>query len=553
MATSVLLGMSEDMGMAFTEQIRQYTKQFSINQTIISIAHNLPNALVRYHPDILLINPELMEFDTPNEAEELLKYIYAIRKNPAVASTRVAAIVSFKFAHQDQDKLISKLIALNVWDIFKPDADGRINIYGIADQLLSPASLSNVEGLSTASELPDISYLASISDNSQPSQYSPSPVEPASVAPAVSADELSQLKQQLADARRRESQLAASRDERVVAREDYDDLLKQVKDRAAAAPLSERLSKQFQSVLVHYDKQQKKLDQLSQVVKDQNELIKQNNSSGDQAMIDRLSRENDQLKKQLGQANSQINSLSSTLNNVNDYSTPTQRQSRNVSPRRDDYEESSGSGLKPIVIAIVAILLVGLGTVMFALITHSSSSNSNSQVSSSSVQSKPSFNSLMQKSKYAQAAKLYPNKAVEAENQMLQDSNVDDRASVAQDIGQYSTAEPIQLDVAYFNKDFNKVVDIWNESTDSNVLNPIDQRRVMIAYSLMKTNNLADAKKVAKPLNSSSMNERIKTYEQFYEANKILENKIKNGDLSQKDKEKAKKQIEQNKEAMDKL
>lgn len=553
MATSVLLGMSEDMGMALTEQIRQYTKQFSINQTIISIAHNLPNALVRYHPDILLINPELMEFDTPNEAEELLKYIYAIRKNPAVASTRVAAIVSFKFAHQDQDKLISKLIALNVWDIFKPDADGRINIYGIANQLLAPASLSNVEDLSTVDELPDISNVASIADNSQPSQYSPSPVEPASVAPAASADELSQLKQQLADARQRESQLAASRDERVVAREDYDDLLKQVKDRAGAAPLSERLSKQFQSVLVHYDKQQKKLDQLSQVVKDQNELIKQNNSSSNQAMIDRLNRENDQLKQQLGQANSQINSLSSTLNNVNDYSTPTQRQSRNVAPRRDDYEESSGNGLKPIVIAIVAILLVGLGTVIFALITHSSSNNSNSQVSSSSVQSKPSFNSLMQNSKYAQAAKLYPSKAVEAENQMLQDSNVDDRASVAQDISQYSTAEPIQLDVEYFNKDFNKVVDIWNESTDSNVLNPIDQRRIMIAYSLMKTNNLADAKKVAKPLNSASMNERIKTYEQFYEANKILENKIKNGDLSQKDKEKAKKQIEQNKEAMDKL
>ena len=97
------------------------------------------------------------------------------------------------------------------------------------------------------------------------------------------------------------------------------------------------------------------------------------------------------------------------------------------------------------------------------------------------------------------------------------------------------------------------MVDLWHESSDKNISDPIDERRVMISYSLMKCNKFSEAKTVAKPLNSESLEKRISVYQQFYNTNAILENKLKNGNLSRKDQQKARKQIEENKEAMDKL
>ena len=75
----------------------------------------------------------------------------------------------------------------------------------------------------------------------------------------------------------------------------------------------------------------------------------------------------------------------------------------------------------------------------------------------------------------------------------------------------------------------------------------------MVSYALMKDGQIANAKSVAEPLNNSNLNERIKVYGQFYHANQILEAKIKHGHLSNEQISKAKKQIDENQDAMDKL
>lgn len=75
----------------------------------------------------------------------------------------------------------------------------------------------------------------------------------------------------------------------------------------------------------------------------------------------------------------------------------------------------------------------------------------------------------------------------------------------------------------------------------------------MAAYSLMKTGNTKDAKMIAKPLNNANLNRIIEIYFKFDNANKILNNKIQNEHLSKKEKNKARKQIRENQQAMDKL
>ena len=535
-ASTVLLAMSEDMGTAIKDTIKSMTDQLTINPSIISIAHSLSSAIVRYKPDIVLMNPSVMTFDTANPDDELIKDIYAIRANPAISSTRIAAIVK----QGNSQEFISKLVGLQVWDIFLPNSDGRLSIENIISQLTKPPSIKNAEDITDTAQAIQSSLAGA-------GQTAPS-MESVSAAPSsVNSNELQALKEELAQARKRESALAASMDTRAVDRSDYDDLRKQINDRVKAASLTESLTNQFQSIMDSYDKQQKKLDLLSKTVKDQNKLLAENEVNVNaQSQLNDLKRENSNLRQQLGQANSRISSLQASA-------MPMTRESRE---REDSYEsDHKASSAKPILIAAGLIVAVTIIALLFIILTHSSSGGSSNSANSisSSASAKPTFTTLIKEQEYAKAAKEYPTRAVEAENQMLLDSDVDNKSDEANKISNYSNAEPIQLDNAYFEKDFAKVVDLWHESTDKNITDPIDQRRVMIAYSLMKCNEFSEAKKVAKPLDSSGLNQRIEAYQQFYDANKILENKLKNGNLSKKDQEKAKKQIEENKEAMDKL
>lgn len=541
---TVLLAMSEDMGTAIKEEIqRQETNQLSLTDSIISLTHSIVGAVERYKPDILLISPFTLTYDSPNTDDELIESIYAIRANPSIAGTRIATILK----QGDNDELISRLAGLNVWDIFQPE-NNQLNFKKILKQLCNPASIKNIEGIVNAKreiQAPPVEQLS----QQYAAQSEESPIASDTGLGIGNADsaEIESLKKELDQVRRRESELASSMDVKAVDRSEYDELRKLVEDKVNAASLTDSLTSQFSQIMNNYDKQQKKLDLLSKTVKDQNRLLAENDlKNGTPSQLNELKKENSNLRQKLGQANSKISWLQANA-----------KSQSMMSPDEEDDQVRSrkGSGSKAmwIAMAMVAVLLM---VVMFSVVmVHSmnrSSSNS-AESSSASVSSQPSFSTLLKEREYVKAAKQYPKRAVEAENGMLQDSDVDDKSDEANKISNYSNAEPIQLDNAYFNKDFAKVVDLWHESSDKNISDPIDERRVMISYSLMKCNKFSEAKMVAKPLSSDAMEKRIGIYQQFYNANKILENKLKNGDLSEKDQLKAKKQIEENKKAMDKL
>lgn len=165
----------------------------------------------------------------------------------------------------------------------------------------------------------------------------------------------------------------------------------------------------------------------------------------------------------------------------------------------------------------------------------------------------PSFDSLISQGEYAKAAQTYPSKATEAENKMLEDSNVKDKAGTAASILNYTDSDTVKFDNAYFNGQFKKVIDIYNDSNTSDLANLNSERKTMLAYSYMKTGDISDAKQVANGLGNTQLNEKIEAYQKFKDANKTLKEKIRSGNLSPQDVNKAKQQIKQNKIAMSKL
>lgn len=541
---TVLLAMSEDMGTAIKEEIqRQETNQLSLTDSIISLTHSIVGAVERYKPDILLISPFTLSYDSPNTDDELIESIYTIRANPSIAGTRIATILK----QGDNDELISRLSGLNVWDIFQPE-NNQLNFKKILKQLCNPASIKNIEGIVNAKraiQSPPVEQLSQ--QYAAQSEESPIASDTGLVIGDADSAEIESLKKELAQARRRESELASSMDVKAVDRSEYDELRKLVEDKVNAASLTDSLTSQFSQIMNNYDKQQKKLDLLSKTVKDQNRLLAESDlKNGTPSQLNELRKENSNLRQKLGQANSKISWLQANA-----------KSQSMMGPDEEDDQVSSrkglGTGSMWIVMAMVAVLLIVIMLSVVMVHSMNRSSYNSAESSSASVSSQPSFSTLLKEREYVKAAKQYPKRAVEAENGMLQDSDVDDKSDEANKISNYSNAEPIQLDNAYFNKDFAKVVDLWHESSDKNISDPIDERRVMISYSLMKCNKFSEAKIVAKPLSSNTMEKRIGIYQQFYNANKILENKLKNSDLSEKDQRKAKKQIEENEKAMEKL
>lgn len=201
----------------------------------------------------------------------------------------------------------------------------------------------------------------------------------------------------------------------------------------------------------------------------------------------------------------------------------------------------SSSHWKPkllIALLIVCILFVG----GFAI----------SRMSKGTVNTTP-YSSLISQKKYVEAASTYPSKAVSAENAMLADSSIKNKSDYTDSIADSSSADPIRFDDAYFNGDFDKVVDIYENSNSEDLIHLNRARRTMLAYSYMKTNDIEDAKEIAKPLNNQQLNQKIDAYSQFLKSNSVLKRKIKNGNLSDADKHKAEIEIKKNKRAMEEL
>ncbi len=173
--------------------------------------------------------------------------------------------------------------------------------------------------------------------------------------------------------------------------------------------------------------------------------------------------------------------------------------------------------------------------------------------SKKTVKQQPSYSQLIKEEKYAQAAQAYPDKGVAIENKMLSDGNVKNKASQAKKIAVFASGDAIDFDNYYFNGQFKKAVKLYENSNETSLTHLTDARRTMLAYSYMKTGNVDEARKLAQPLNNDQLNQKIEAYAKFQDANKTLQDKIDNGNLSDEDKANAQKQIEENKTAMKNL
>lgn len=200
--------------------------------------------------------------------------------------------------------------------------------------------------------------------------------------------------------------------------------------------------------------------------------------------------------------------------------------------------------LKPFVlIGLIMLLLIGAFRTFYSTNTDRAATN----------QSTTSYQDLLSKKQYVKAVKLYPDRGVEIENKVLSDTEIKDKAKIVKKIMEYNTSDPIRFDNYYFEQKYDKAAYIYNTSDNSNLVELNTPRRIMVAYSLMKNGQEDKALKVAEPLNNSALTKRIKVYKDFFDANTILEQKIKKGELKGDDLEKAKEQIAENKRHMDRL
>lgn len=195
---------------------------------------------------------------------------------------------------------------------------------------------------------------------------------------------------------------------------------------------------------------------------------------------------------------------------------------------------------KIFVILLLVIMLIG-----GILVTLKSCGNAKVQ--------KQSYSTMMKQGDYAEAAASYPDRATQIENRMLNDPDVSDKASINSEIVQYSNADPVKFDNAYFTGNFKKVIKIYKNTTDNDLITMNKSRKTMLAFAYLKTGKVNSAKKIAAKLNNKQLDQKIDAYTKFKESNDKLEEKIKSGQLNKEDQKKAKQQIKNNKESMENL
>lgn len=215
--------------------------------------------------------------------------------------------------------------------------------------------------------------------------------------------------------------------------------------------------------------------------------------------------------------------------------------------RRSDPFQRHKTGLGAIFKAILAMLLLMscIGGFFFLY--------SNKVSIPSQKKQMPSFETLIKEKEYVKAAKYYNSKGVEAENKMLEDTSIKYKGDITKQILKYNSSDAIKFDNYYFKQDYESATDIYSTSSEEDMIDLSKARRIMVAYSLMKSGQAAKALKVAEPLDNEDFMERIKIYKKFYDANTILKDKINSGELSGLDLEKAREQVKQNNSEMDKL
>lgn len=523
--------MDEATANKFGSYLQSNSQVLRVLPQSIPIFHNLKQALYQYNPSIVYLSLSRMSYDhTRNEdiEDEILNGIYEIKKEKELSDIRIAVQTN----QRTSPEFLRKLAMLRVSDIFLSQGQaGQMD--RVAPQLSKPPTIENIKQYLSGSA-PNINITDSNVDDETVQQYK---------------DRVKQLERLLRVANSQITIYRGKRDNqlRTVPKSDYEELLRQVRRIANSRLTDEKTKALFAQVLNSKEADAKKINQLSKVVKAQNEQLMDLNeqvqkNENQPKTIEHVTRPEISYEPDEEPEESVVQRPStkelSQYNNRN--------KMKNINSQ---YKQASTFDVGKLVkwsMFVIFGLFVIFGVVSVIKMTNSSASQT-------SQHQTPSYSSLIKKGKYVEAAKLYTDKGVQAENTMLSDPDIKDKGKIASRIAQYNDSDVIKFDTCYFNQEYSTATSIYNQSNDTNLTNLIKARRIMVSYALMKDGQIAKAKSVAEPLNNSNLNERIKVYGQFYHANQILEAKIKHGHLSNEQISKAKKQIDENQEAMDKL
>lgn len=534
MSTNVVLGMDDATADIFREQLMSYSDQLNVMENI-PIFHNAQRALkmLKPMPDVFLISANHMRYDGTDFKKELLRGLLNLKMDKQTSQIRLAVQIDAL----PSDAFLRSLALVQVDDIFSGTNQNpaEFNMAQVAKQLSTSPNIKNI-----------YKYL----NLKQPVDQIDAANEMASAVTSSNIGRVKQLEKLVKVLKQQRDDLQEQVGINSVPKQDYDDVINELKKIMNSGLTDEKFQALFKKLVNINENQQSKIEQLTNINEKLNNSVIDLNSqlsayedgSTGNGEIERLKREN-YLLKQKAAVSSRTNST------VTRKPRPSSTQNRGA-PRKSanasQFQESDSSIGKIIVVLVVAFGLLFGGVVVYRHI-----SNNNQQ--QAQIDQKPSYSKLIKSGKYDTAAKYYPSKAVQAENAMMADNNLSAKGTMAERIGKYSKNDVIKFDIAYFNGNYQDAVDLYKNSPSPDLTNLSKERRVMAAYSLMKIGSISDAKQVASSLNNKKLNQRIEVYGKFYNANKILNNKIQNGHLSKKEEEKARQQIKDNQEAMDKL
>lgn len=532
MSTNVVLGMDDATADIFREQLMSYSDKLNVVENI-PIFHNAQRALKMLNPtpDVFLISANHMRYDGTDYKKELLRGLLNLKMDKQTNRIRLAVQVDAL----PTDPFLRSLALVQVDDIFSGTSQNpaEFNMAQVAKQLSASPNIKNIyrylnlnQPIDQISNLGEVSSGVASSDNGRVKQLEKL---------------VKVLKQQRDDL---QEQVGVNS----VPKQDYDDVINELKKIMNSGLTDEKFQALFKKLVNINENQQSKMEQLTAVNEKLNNSVVDLNSQlsayedsfTDNGETERLRRENSMLKQKVAMNNR-------TTQPVTRKPRISTTQNRGAPRKTYASSQESGSSVGKIIVVLVAAfgLLFG-GVFIYRHISH----NNEQQTQ---VDQKPPYSKLIKAGNYDTAAKYYPSKAVKAENAMMADKNLSAKGTMAERIGKYSNNDVIKFDIAYFNGNYQDAVDLYKNSPSPDLTSLSKERRVMAAYSLMKIGSISEAKQVASPLDNEKLNQRIAVYGKFYNANKILNNKIQNGHLSKKEEEKAKQQIKENQEAMDKL
>ncbi|MCZ9662493.1 hypothetical protein [Lactobacillus crispatus] len=589
MVKKVLLGMDEELANYVNDAFKDETKNLSALVNVpVQVLHDSKGVIERYSPDIYLVSAANVVYDTDDKQEqELLDTLYSISTDTTLPPVRLAVI-----ADNSMNPAIWSKIAMFCHDIFQPDkSTNELDLYAMADQLAKKSNISNVQQYLNMSD--GVGNLGVNTNND------------------IIATQNDEYRRRIKELERINRIFAEHRNDPInsgMTKQESDDLLKKAQDIVDEGVDDQKIKGLFNDLIQRYQEKENQLNKAIKRIDSQNDSIDELNShisnlekikhnpnsnyddqsnyyadnnfenNGDFRPYNEQDSNNNFDQGNYSQppfdgSNPPNEGYDAPNNYEDDYGSypPNNLDQNNTTdqilpstmvlggrPARKPKEQKKGLNAGAISKllqknkrwAVIGVGLLAAGIILGTVTVINHRAQSNSQTAQVA---KPSFNSLIKKGNYDQAAEDYPDRAVEAENKMLDDSDVSDKATFASRIQNYSKSDAIKFDNFYFNEKYNDAVDLLDNSDDDNLTHLSNARRVMAAYSLMKTGDTTRAEKEAKPLDNSELTKKIQLYKQFQDSNKKLEEKIKSGNLSDSQKSDAKKMIRENEKNMDNI